>query len=308
MAGFLRKKSKPEPMPSNVPPPPVTGPSSPSSPPLFARFATTAQQNGANSANQRMVSQPMVLAGRNMSIKAGSAMASTSSLAAGSREVEMARRKGQEQAQALYEASIQPPVSHRLSLDKPLPPPSQSIVRRATASRTQGPPPSFQPPLNGARSRASMDMREFDNKPLPRPGSAQASYGQGPPSSFTPKVPPKRNASVSVVSTPQIGKMQSLPPQNLPPTDADNFARRTRAPISRQDFIPQNGVRDGHAPRGMGESQQARPQNVQGTPMSDRADDLPPEFALFQVSTLKLSLAPFLYPRLQQRDFIRPTW
>ncbi len=62
MAGFLRKKSKPaEPTTTSLPPV-ITA--SASTPPLFARFATTAQPATNNAASQRMVSAPMALAGR----------------------------------------------------------------------------------------------------------------------------------------------------------------------------------------------------------------------------------------------------
>ncbi|KJA16123.1 hypothetical protein HYPSUDRAFT_47657 [Hypholoma sublateritium FD-334 SS-4] len=169
------------------------------------------------------------------------------------------------------------------------------VTRRATASRTQAPPPSFQPPNKGVRSRASLDLRDLESKPLPAPGPAQAYYWQEPSSpppsnyKFAPKTPPKRNGSVS---TPQIGKMQPMPPAGYnaqaPSTPAaENLGGRSisppasKAPISRQDFPPHNGVngaRNRPANRmSMGESLQASSQTTQ-----DRVLDLPPEFALFQ--------------------------
>ena len=333
MAGFLRKKSKPaEPTTTSLPP--VTA--SASTPPLFARFATTAQPATNNAASQRMVSAPMALTGRKESVKGASAIASTSSLAAGSRQAEAGRRAVEEQWQASqphygYPSSSSPQnrqANHRLSVDKPLPSPvamyAQSLVstppvtRRATASRTQGPPPSFQPPSKGVRSRASLDLRDLENKPLPAPGAAQAYYWQEPSSpppsnyKFAPKTPPKRNGSVSTPATPQIAKMQPTPPAGYssqgPPTPAAEIMGgrsisppASKAPISRRDFPPHNGLNNtrNRPVNGMsiGESQHALSQDAHGTPMSDRALDLPPEFALFQVSSSSSVLFFFGIPK-----------
>lgn len=338
MAGFLRKKAKQDPPSKELPPATSSSPASSLPPPLFARFATTAQNSHA-AASPRIVSSPMALTGRKEPLKAGSGMASSSTLVAGGRDAELAvRRQAQEQfpaAQASMNgayysySSAMPPSQavplRSVSVDKPLPSPiaagfapSPAVTRRATATRAQGPPPSASVPnypLNNARSRASLDMRDREKKPLPHPGAVQASgyYWQEPtspppsPYKFTPKTPPKRNASASTpAATPQIGKMQPLLPvaygqQGLstPDAHAGYFAGQStppsiaQGPVLRQGFPPSDtanasGMRNGASNRmSVVGSPQTRPvQDLRGTPMSDRVLDLPPEFALFQVSCL----------------------
>jgi hypothetical protein len=268
------------------------------------------------------------------------------SLAVGSREAEVNRRKVQDQAKAsqaslngvmYHPTSTAPRPASRVVVDKPLPPPiandapspplstsAPPVNRRTTSNRGPGPPPTFQTQQQqGMRSRASLDFRERDNKPLPRPGSAQAYYAtperQAPTPSgykFTPAMPPKRNVSISSVSTavtPQIGppttnayrQMQPpLPPsfgQSPPTTTNDTFASQTLLPqASKRPFPTQDFPSDAFSGIGGGESnlrmsQQITPE-IYSTPTSVRALDLPPEFALFQVSKLNLSRGLFNFP------------
>lgn len=321
MAGFLRKKTK-QPEPTTKGLPTVSLSSSGPPPPLFSRFAT----NGQNSSNvsPRIVSSPMSLAShgrKDLTPKGGVGRGNNnfgaSSLAAGSREAEMARRRAQEQAQA-SQASLNH-HSTRPIVDKPLPSPvgndgpsqplptaSPAVGRRTISNRGPGPPPTFQTQQHqGMWSRASLDSRDRDTKPLPRPGSAQASYAsqerQAPPASYTltPAVPPKPKVSVSSFNTavtPQIGPpitnayRKTQPP--LPPSSGqssdEGFASQAPLPQTSkrtQDFPSDalNGV--GGAQSNLRLSQQTLPE-IYSTPMSVRALDLPPEFALFQVCKL----------------------
>jgi len=307
MAGFLRKKTKqPEPtkaLPSSSPGPPT---------PLFARFSSTTT-NSSNNVAPRIVSSPMSLASgrKDPTPKRGN---TASLLAAGSREAEMARRRVQDQAQA-----SQASLSHRPIVDKPLPSPvvdapPPAVNRRTMSNKGPGPPPTFQPQQHqGMWSRASLDSRERDNKPLPRPGSAQASYSQPPGYNFTPAVPPKRVSSIN--TTPQIApnvyrKLQPpLPPPPLqsPSTD-DRFATQAPLPSKRAQDFPSSDL-----PNGVGGGQsnlrvsQQQPQQtlpeIYSSPLSVHALDLPPEFALFQVSNLSINQALAAFFRLLRVSF-----
>ena len=328
MAGFLRKKTKqPEPTTKGLPTVSLSSSGPPT--PLFARFSSNAQ-NSSN-VTPRIVSSPMSLAshGRKDSTPKGGGRSNSSfgasSLAAGSRDAELARRRVQDQAHA-----SQASLNHRPIVDKPLPSPVANgnrspllptaapvANRRTISNRGPGPPPTFQTQQHqGMWSRASLDSRDRDNKPLPRPGSAQASYPsserQVPPGyNFTPAVPPKRKVSVSSVNTavtPQIGppitnayhKLQPpLPPSSgkspLPTTD-DGFA--SQAPLPQTSKRAHDFPSD--APSGVGGGQsnlrasQTRPE-IYSTPLSVHALDLPPEFALFQVCKLKLLRISFFH-------------
>ena len=331
MAGFLRKKTKqPEQTTKGLPSVSLSSSGPPT--PLFARFSS----NGQNSSNvaPRIVSSPMSLAshGRKDSTPKGgpgrgNSNFGASSLAAGSRDAELARRRVQDQAQA-----SQASLNHRPIVDKPLPspvangnrsPPIPTAApvanRRTISNRGPGPPPTFQTQQHqGMWSRASLDSRDRDNKPLPRPGSAQASFSSPerqvppPPSgyNFTPAVPPKRKVSVSSVNTavtPQIGppitnayrKLQPpLPPSTkspLPTTD-DGFASQVPLPQTskRAEDLPSdapNGVGGGQSNHRVSQIQQ----EIYSTPLSVHALDLPPEFALFQVCKLRLLRISFFH-------------
>ena len=310
MAGFLRKKSK-QPEPTTAKGLPSVALSSPGPPtPLFARFSSNNNNNSSsNNVSPRIVSSPMSLASGRKDPTTPKRGNTASSLAAGSREAEMARRRVQDQAQA-----SQASLSHRPVVDKPLPSPvvndgpsPPAVNRRTMSNRGPGPPPTFQTQQHqGMWSRASLDSRERDNKPLPRPGSAQASYSQAPPPpsgyNFTPAVPSKRRVSVSSVNTAPNGppitnvhrKLQPpLPPPPPPPvrspslpTTDDRFATQAPLPSKRaQDFpsdLPNGG---GQSNLRVSQPQQTLPE-IYSTPMSVHALDLPPEFALFQVSNL----------------------
>ena len=304
MAGFLRKKTKqPEPTTKGLPSVSLSSSGPPT--PLFARFSTNAQ-SGSN-VSPRIVSSPMSLASHGRKEPKGVSGRGNSLLAAGSRDAEMARRRVQDQTQA-----SQASLNHRPVVDKPLPAPvgndsrsqplptaAPAVSRRTISNRGPGPPPTFQTQQHqGMWSRTSLDSRDRDNKPLPRLGSAQASFSspdrQAPPApyNFTPAVPPKRKVSVSSVNTPvtpQIGppitnanrKLQPPLPPGQPPDDG--FASQAPLPPSKraQDF-------PSDAPNGQSNlraSQQTLP-DIYSTPISDRALDLPPEFALFQVCKL----------------------
>ncbi|KAF5310159.1 hypothetical protein D9619_010235 [Psilocybe cf. subviscida] len=299
MAGFLRKKSKQEPLPKPAPTP-VTYSKPGESTPLFARFATTAQVT-ADAPTQRIVSGPIPLVnGRKQSFTAGSGRAGAGNQTS-AREADMARRRTHDQAQ-LSQASINfyaPATTtgqykpRPVSVDKPLPPPVNNVPvsptpnRRASAMRPPGPPPVFQQPnqTQGVRPRASVD---FENKPLPRAGSVQAHIWQAevrPPPPPNPKVmPPTRNGSANAS---QIGS-SPLPPsvggQRRPTPDMQHLPQGSAPQRSHpgQDYARDNGNARSSNRMSMGVAQHQMRVPV-GTPMSDRVD-LPPEFALFQVS------------------------
>lgn len=304
MAGFLRKKSKQEPAPNPVPAPVTySKPSEP--PPLFARFATTAQVP-TNAASQRIVSGPIPLVnGRKQSFNAGSGRTGAGNQTS-AREADMARRRVQDQAQ-LSQASINfyaPTTTtgqykpRPVSVDKPLPSPVNNVPaspttnRRASAMRSPGPPPVFQQPnqTQSVRQRASVD---FENKPLPRAGSVQAHIWQAevkPPPPPNPKVlPPARNGSVYASQIGSSPVPTSVGGQRLPTPDMQHLSQsstpqRSHPPKSGQDYPRDNGnARSSNRMSMSGAQHQIR--MPVGTPMSDRVD-LPPEFALFQVSIL----------------------
>lgn len=328
MAGFLRKKTK-QPEPTTKEFPSVSLSSSGPPTPLFSRFSSNAQ-NSSNVA-PRIVSSPMSLASHGRKDPTpkggpgrGNSNLGASSLAAGSREAEMARRRRvQDQAQA-----SQASLNHRPIVDKPLPfpvgngdrsPPMPTAApvanRRTISNRGPGPPPTFHTQQHQAMwSRASLDSRDRENKPLPRPASAQGYSSPErqpslPPSgyNFTPAVPPKRKVSVSSVNTavtPQIGppitnayrKLQPpLPPSSAQSPD-ENFA--SQGPLPQASKRAQNFPLN--APNGVGGGQSNRRVSqtvpeIFSTPMSVRALDLPPEFALFQVCKLKLLQISFFH-------------
>ncbi|PPQ78470.1 hypothetical protein CVT25_011865 [Psilocybe cyanescens] len=347
---FLRKKNKPE-APTKSPTKVTLAPST-SPPPLFARFSSTAQNSNVKDSAPRIVSSPMMLSGQRKDrdlphrVTSGKGFGhSTTSLATSNRDPNFSHRRMQESnqssvvpingsvhnsgptaSQQLAKSPTRP--ASRVIVDKPLPPPSSAIInehratsldtvnRRTTVTRVPRPLPAFQNPQpQVVRSRASLDMRDLESKPLPRPGSAQASYqsaqgqdSRGPPPSnykFSPTATPRRNASFSTAGTSvtsQIGppisstnhKTQPSPiayGRQPPPTTDQNFASQTLSPhLSKRSTIgedfPQNRANgmEGVPSKRMSSvgPPQSRPQDVQGTPMSDRGIDLPPEVALFQ--------------------------
>ncbi|KAH9476324.1 hypothetical protein JR316_0011899 [Psilocybe cubensis] len=347
---FLRKKKQPE-TPTQSPTKVTLAPST-SPPPLFARFSTTAQNNNVKEASPRIVSSPMMLTSqrkdRDMPQRVTSAKGfghSTTSLAASNRDPNLSHRKVQENnqssvvpingsvhdlgptsSQQLAKAPTRP--ASKVIVDKPLPPPSSAIInehrarsldtvnRRASANRPPGPPPSFQyPQPHVVRPRASLDMQDLEAKPLPQPGSTQASYqsaqGQdprGPPPStytFSPSATTRRNASISTTSSsiiphagPPITSMNhKMQPSSfsygrqVPPTTDQKIGSQTLSPplakraVLGEDFSQNrvNGMEGVPSKRMSGVGlPQGRPQDVQRTPMSDRGIDLPPEAALFQ--------------------------
>lgn len=361
MASFLRKKTKTE-SPTKSPTKvsaSVTGSTSPPPPPLFARFATT--NSNAEKVAPRIVSSPMMLASQRRDrdlpqrVASGRGLGqSTTSLTTGGRDMNPHQRKMSDGHQGpsspingtVHESNLvstqqlaksPPRPISRVIVDKPLPPPSSAIIneyrtgapsevvnRRTTLNKGPGPPPSFQPPQPQVvpRSRASLDMRDLESKPLPRPGSAQASYqsaqdprGPPPPSNykFPPTATPKRNTSVSSASTsmpPQIGppitsnNHKTQPTtfpygQQHPPTTDPRFPSQTLSPqLSQRPVIVDDFPKD--RVNGIGGVTSKRMSSVgpsrngpQGTPMSDRGLDLPPEFALFQVSKNSNSVSFF---------------
>ncbi|KAF9560809.1 hypothetical protein CPC08DRAFT_461947 [Agrocybe pediades] len=303
MTSFLRKKNKQDSPTKSANAASVTSSTSP--PPLFARFATTAQKDGGTA---RMVSGPMMLSSQRKDLPqrglSGNGFGySSTSLAAGSRDGDAAYiRKMPESHQPPPPASRANPSSpksprpdSRLFVDKPLPPPAPdapitstvpAVGRRATAAQSPGPPPVFQnQPIRG---RASLDNYVPDtarNQPLQRAGSAQAQYA---PYKFAPTPPPKTNGSISKPSMGNGPSSQGPPPafarQHLP--TSGNLTSQTLSPrFNHATLDGVNGI-GGELPA----KRMSLVADVQRTPMSDRAIDLPPEAALFQISSCRENL------------------
>jgi len=182
--------------------------------------------------------------------------------------------------------------------------------------QNRAPPSAFQNQPQG-RPRASLDdAGNRESKQFSRPPSSQSFYsGQTPNTdeslisnhaSRSPTAnnnnpitsPPRRKASLSNTKVgPQIlppianRKMHQNPPASLgrqiPPTTA-----QTQTPHLLQRSVANQDLQlaniNGNMPMiGAPSSQtnmQSGLQDTQGTPISDRGIDLPPEFALFQVS------------------------
>lgn len=329
MAGFLRKKTKQEgtkrsPSISS----PVTLASSVPPPPLYAKFASTANASHDSQTAPKIVSSPMPITtqSRNQREAAGKGVGngrygnSSTSLAA-SRDAEMARRRAQEQAVAqpsmprggVYQPSTtgQPPTSplptmqpqlrtrptedrasrpiSRVIMDKPLPLPAPPIddgparsVAPASPRVSRAPPPTFQTQQQGGtRSRASLDLQNRDSKPLPRPGSAQSFYA---PSNynFTPTPPAGRRSSVSVPSS-QGGPPSPTSPRKIQPQPSSYVQKISPNPVG-QTLPPLPPKGQGSPP---GASWSA-PAATHETPLLDQGQDLPSEFAVFQVSFVPL--------------------
>ncbi|CAA7270483.1 unnamed protein product [Cyclocybe aegerita] len=316
MAGFLRKKTKQE----VRSPPTISGPvtlaSSVAPPPLYAKFATGSTYDVQ--ATPRVVSSPtsprkdrevlMKTAGGGGRLGSGY---SSASLAAGSRDAELARRRVQELPPSTtkptptpYDAPGEPTVPRPVSkamLDKPLPSPSfndipsglalPAVTRRTTANR--GPPPTFQ--KQNVLSRSSLDIQDRESKPLPRPGSAQSYYhdSKPPPSTFN-ATPRRRNGSVSsTTNAPQI----SPPNRKLYPYPDNNYASQTLSPKPNAHG---NGPPTINGNGSLASSGIDTDSHLEFTPMSVGAIDLPPEAAFYQEYTQTIA-APSVPNSLNSR-------
>src|SRR6266540_3404417 len=203
MAGFLFKKQKEDlnvKRPTAISSPTTLQPSGPT--PLYTRHATTTQNGSTPKA--RLVSSPMLL-GNKQDKKSHGVEAryaySTSSLTS----VDRGRKDLTVQQAHLRAGELSPvrPIS-QMVLDKPLPPPVPPAAEKPTPIRQNvsnrlGPPSAF--PLQqqiSNRGWVSLDSQSRDNKPLPRPGSAQSSY---PATAISPSAPtPLRSRSTSIAS------------------------------------------------------------------------------------------------------------
>lgn len=312
MTSFLRKKNKQDSPTKSVKSVGLTSSTSP--PPLFARFATTAQKDGGGTT--RMVSSPMMLSGQRKDIPqrglSGNGFGySSTSLAAGNRDGDPSYiRKMPENNQTppvpikttTYGPSspTSPRPDSRIFVDKPLLPPipnapiSSSVPavsrRTTTTNQTPGPPPTFhtQGQNQPMRGRSSLDSYVGDverKQPLQRAGSAQAQYA---PYRFAPTPPAKPNGTIF---KPVMGNGQSSGPppafarQHLP--TSGNLASPSQTLSPRHNYGTLDGANGivGDVPtKRMSLLGPQLQQDAQRTPMSDHGVDLPPEFALFQVS------------------------
>ena len=204
MAGFLFRKQKEDlsiKRPAAVSSPTTLQP--PGSTPLYARFSKTTQNGSTPTA--RLVSSPMPLGNKQdkkpngVDARLGYSTSSLTSVDGGRKDLNV--------QQAHLRAGEVPsvrPISQMI-LDKPLPPPVPAAEEKPTQIRQSpsnrlGPPSAF--PLQqqiSNRGRVSMDLQSRDNKPLPRPGSAQSSYPLAPGAPA-----PARSRSTSVAPPPSI--------------------------------------------------------------------------------------------------------
>lgn len=212
-------------------------------------------------------------------------------------------------------------------LDKPLPPPiphpssvvdpSGSTPTQSFMTQSRGPPSAFQNQLQG-RPRASLEDagdRE-SNKQSFRTGSSQSFYpkafstDEGHISNHASR-PPTTNYN-SVTSSPGRNsvhppianrKMQQNPPtsfpRQIPPTTVQTQTPHlSQRSLANQDLQAANvnGNNDNNNMSMIGvASNRTSPPRLQGTPKSDYAIDLPPEFALFHVSLTLSFRSLFLY-------------
>lgn len=304
MAGFLRRKTKQSQQQPDVPLKDVNFDNSPStapSTPLFARFATTANNSNKDGITPRMVSGPMQLSTRKdrdpaasahrsgSSGKGGSGYGhSTTSLTAGSRDAELAARSRRMQAQ-IQERGFGAGAGFD---NKPLPPPVDKPSTTTTAhkfgnaTRGPGPPPTLQNQYHqnqNGRSRLSLDGRELENKPLPLPHPGPSQYqhqGTTYPSEMSAR---RRNGSVAA-------NTNAAPPPTISPTASYGQGYGLRMPDDGNNIGNGNGIlpADGANANRMSLAPAPRLEGLgTATPMSDRAIDLPPEVALFQVSSVQ---------------------
>lgn len=253
----------------SAPPPPAQ----PAQTPLFARFATT--QNGGYgepAGGSRSVSSPMSLSSsvRRENTTGGSSYrgygaASSASVATSGRSSASLQRQ-QPPPSTFY--SDERSFQSRQSLEKPLPAPSPSP---RAASRGAPPVSLKQQPL---RPRTSFTVP--DDKPLPLPGQ-QAQYQPSP----SPAV--RRNLSLQTNSQP-IPQPYTVTTNLLDDEFGDLTTPQAATPrVSMYrpgaDFAEGYGGAGGAA--GVGSGYRAQERRI-----SRNGGDLPPEFAMYQVSHL----------------------
>ena len=274
MAGFLRRKNK-QPATVNVVADTTTTTTTTTkakggTPPLFARFATTATKSTDDV--PRIVSSPMSLAASNRVGGSGGA----SALEGGNRRKSHSQVAGNDQRGIVVTVpSAKPAPSRAPSL------PNQSTYslhsnaqRAAGAARPPGPPPTYTTQHSAARAWRS-SLVGLEDKPLPPPNG---NVGTSPPPSSPP--PPTRSLPLPPSSQSQ-SPQQSL---NRPGLSAYthnasfNASSQTLAPHASGSRLDTSDLRV--SSRSSGLEKEKEMEGSEGTSWGELA----PEFAMFQVS------------------------
>ena len=301
MAGFLFRKQKED---LSIKRPAISSPTGPS--PLYARFSKTTQNGPTTTA--RLVSSPMPLGNKQdkksngVEARHGYSTTSLTGMDGGRKDLDV------QQTHHLRAGEMPPvrPISQMI-LDKPLPPPVPDVEEKPTpirqnVSNRSGPPSAF--PLQqqiSNRGRVSLDLQSRDNKPLPRPGSAQSFY---PASAVSPPPPgaltPSRSRSTSIASPSstnfqaqedqsRVQRIKSSLSTSTPKSKGEENYTISPGPPSKTRIPPtQKSYRDEIASPGLAsppsisemgfESDHEVPafqDGVEGTPSSERTVELP---------------------------------
>ena len=268
MAGFLRRKNKQPATVNVVADTTTTTKAKGGTPPLFARFATTATKSTDDV--PRIVSSPMSLAASNRVGGGGGG------LEGGNRRRSASQVAGNEPRGIVVTVPSAKPVPSRApSL------PSQSAYslhsnaqRAAGAARPPGPPPTYTTQHSAARAWRS-SLVGLEDKPLPPPNG---NVGTSQPPSSPP--PPTRSLPLPP-SSPSQSQQKSLNRPGLSAYTHDasfNASSQTLAPHASGSRLDTSDLRASSRLLGLdGEMEKEGSGGASG-------GELAPEFAMFQVS------------------------